>query len=160
MCGLPQIVFREFWLPKTSPLGQWTPFTPSKQVKTYSNRNLANELFTHFWFIHICNKQTPKGIFFSHFSSFQESLQFCQKVVVYYHCLLPCMSSLIFYDCVATFIFWTTIMWQVTVIFIIATRSKKNLDWKLCYRSGTVNSKFHLIRSYCKYLATILSFHV
>ena len=33
------------------------------------------------------------------------------------------------------------------------------------YRSGTVNSntvnsKFHLIRSYCKYLATILSFHV
>ena len=35
----------------------------------------------------------------------------------------------------------------------------------LKYRSGTVNSntvnsKFHLIRSYCKYLATILSFHV
>ena len=33
------------------------------------------------------------------------------------------------------------------------------------YRSGTVNSntvnsKFHLIRSYCEYLATILSFHV
>ena len=26
--------------------------------------------------------------------------------------------------------------------------------------SNTVNSKFHLIRSYCKYLATILSFHV
>ena len=42
--------------------------------------------------------------------------------------------------------------------------------WRWCgiwcwYRSGTVNSntvnsKFHLIRSYCKYLATILSFHV
>ena len=35
----------------------------------------------------------------------------------------------------------------------------------VCYRSGTVNSntvnsKFHLIRSYCKYLARILSFHV
>ena len=34
-----------------------------------------------------------------------------------------------------------------------------------CYRSGTVNSntvnsKFHLIRSYCEYLARILSFHV
>ena len=34
-----------------------------------------------------------------------------------------------------------------------------------CYRSGTVNSntvnsKSHLIQSYCKYLATILSFHV
>ena len=33
------------------------------------------------------------------------------------------------------------------------------------YRSGTVNSntvnsKFHLIRSYCEYLARILSFHV
>ena len=33
------------------------------------------------------------------------------------------------------------------------------------YRSGTVNlntvdSKFHLIWSYCEYLATILSFHV
>ena len=33
------------------------------------------------------------------------------------------------------------------------------------YRSGTVNSntvnsKFHLIRSYCDYLARILSFHV
>ena len=33
------------------------------------------------------------------------------------------------------------------------------------YRSGTVNSntvnsKFHLIRSYCEYLATILSFYV
>ena len=37
------------------------------------------------------------------------------------------------------------------------------LKWK--YRSvtvnlNTVNSKFHLIRSYCKYLATILSIHV
>ena len=34
-----------------------------------------------------------------------------------------------------------------------------------CYRSGTVNSntvnsKFHLIRSCCKYLARFLSFHV
>ena len=26
--------------------------------------------------------------------------------------------------------------------------------------SNTINSKFHLIRSYCKYLATILSFHL
>ena len=37
------------------------------------------------------------------------------------------------------------------------------LLWK--YRSGmvnsnTINSKFHLIRSYCEYLARILSFHV
>ena len=36
---------------------------------------------------------------------------------------------------------------------------------KCKYRSGTVNSntvnsKFHLIRSYCEYLARILSFHV
>ena len=34
-----------------------------------------------------------------------------------------------------------------------------------CYRSGTVNSntvnsKFHIIRSYCEYLARILSIHV
>ena len=43
-----------------------------------------------------------------------------------------------------------------------STTKKFNVS---CYRSGTVNSntvnsKFHLIRSYCKYLATILSFHV
>ena len=28
------------------------------------------------------------------------------------------------------------------------------------YRSGTVNSKFHLIQSFCEYLARLLSFHV
>ena len=41
---------------------------------------------------------------------------------------------------------------------------KRQTQMVTYYRSGTVNSntvnsKFHLIRSYCKYLAKILSFH-
>ena len=44
-------------------------------------------------------------------------------------------------------------------------KKKETVPNLMCYRSGTVNSnivnsKFHLIRSYCEYLSRILSFHV
>ena len=50
----------------------------------------------------------------------------------------------------------------VFIYFILNVEKSSN---EFDYRSGTVNSntvnsKFHLIRSYCEYLARILSFHV
>ena len=36
----------------------------------------------------------------------------------------------------------------------------KHVNYFPYYRSGTVNSKFHLIRSFFEYLARFLSFHV
>ena len=49
------------------------------------------------------------------------------------------------------------------IYFILIKRTDGESSY--FYRSGTVNSstvnsKFHLIRSYCEYLARILSFHV
>ena len=58
---------------------------------------------------------------------------------------------------------------MLTVLKVISFGCQNNHNdifyFTKCYRSGTVNSntvnsKFHLIRSYCEYLARILSFHV
>ena len=56
-------------------------------------------------------------------------------------------------------------VFTVTTSVLLGVHSRYDYSVTDFYRSGTVNSntvnsKFHLIRSYCKYLATILSFHV
>ena len=52
--------------------------------------------------------------------------------------------------------------WQITVSSNkVSPWPKVNFVYRLrTVNSNTVNSKFHLIRSYCEYLARILSFHV
>ena len=62
---------------------------------------------------------------------------------------------------------WWLIRSTFTVIgpYLIYFLNRMNNDLPMKYRSGkvnsnTVNSKFHLIRSYCEILAKILSFHV
>ena len=66
--------------------------------------------------------------------------------------------------------FFTKLNMYEVIVYFFSTDLKYvvlevNLFRPMCYRSGTVNSntvnsKFHLIRSCCEYLARFLSFHV
>ena len=50
--------------------------------------------------------------------------------------------------------------YYVLIMFLTATTGKCSNNVNKSYRSGTVNSKFHLIRSFFEIFARFLSFHV
>ena len=54
--------------------------------------------------------------------------------------------------------YWNAFLFYIKLQFLPAMNAQCITQCR--YKSGTVNSKFHLIRSFCKIFARFLSFHV